>query len=274
MSVTIFKHFAPTKIGLFAKRGLSLTPPIYLNDLFEFAAPVEEPPDNELNAQFDQFVRDEYEKASGWSCLLPFEQFREQREPLRGEYVGAISDVKFLADSPQFFQRALSTFWGVSCFTEAPDNRLMWAHYSDSFRGFVAEFTTNGQDDLDGLAVRWTKFGPLLKVTYQREPPQIVWGGANMMECCCTKHSDWDYEREWRIILPLSVGARIDGTTHRNISFPPETLRRVICGNRMAAEDRERLRRMLSDSIFAHVLLEGAFANPQSQTVQIGALTE
>ena len=273
MSAVVFKHFAPSKISLFLRRGLSLTPPIYLNDAFEFAAPVDPTPEKEVHAWFDRFVRDEYDKASVWTRLLPLEQFREQLEHFRAGYVEAFRCSDFLKVSSHFIWETLRTFWGVTCFTEVPDNRLMWAHYSDSLKGFVAEFATDGEDVLHDIAVRWSKFGPLLKVTYQAPPPRLAWRCSNTMKCCCTKHSDWSYEREWRVVLPMSVGKLRDDTTHRYIQFPPESLRRVICGNQMSSEDRQKLRTMLSESCFAHVSWQIAFPNLETHEIQINSLT-
>ena len=273
MSAVVFKHFAPSKISLFLRRGLSLTPPIHLNDAFEFAAPVAPTPVKEVHAWFDRFVRDEYDKASVWTRLLPLEQFREQLEHFRAEYVEAFRCSDYLKDSSRFIWEALRTFWGVTCFTEVPDNRRMWAHYSDSLKGFVAEFATDGEEVLHDIAVRWSKFGPLLKVTYQAPPPRLAWRCSNTMKCCCTKHSDWSSEREWRVVLPMSVGKLRDDTTHRYIQFPPESLRRVICGNQMSSEDRQKLRTMLSESCFAHVSWQIAFPNLETHEIQINSLT-
>lgn len=86
---------------------------------------------------------------------------------------------------------------GVSCFAERNDNLLMWSHYGDGHRGFCLEFDT--------------KFEPFAsnshRVIYSTEVPEIDPAKAlldtshNMMQSLIvTKSSEWEYEREWRLL--------------------------------------------------------------------------
>lgn len=270
MSATLFKYFPSSAIGLFAKRGFSLTPPIYLNDDFEFAGPVKPPDETERHALFDRFVHDEYENALGGNRLLRLDQFCEKREEFRAGYVAMLSNQKYVLRLSPNLQRDLSAYFGISCFTEVPDSQLMWERYGDSFRGFVAEFATDGEAIVEGTAVRWSKMGPCSKVAYQTDLPCINWRGTNMLECCRIKGIKWADEREWRIVLPLGAGKQIEGTQRRYIPFPAESLRRIICGNRMSDTDKETIRIMLSEHSLAHVSLESVFPNPQTQEIKFG----
>jgi hypothetical protein len=58
---TLFKYFSPTKLADFLRCRVSLTPPKYLNDPFEFAVTREPPDQRELEQLFDRFVKDQYD---------------------------------------------------------------------------------------------------------------------------------------------------------------------------------------------------------------------
>jgi hypothetical protein len=85
---------------------------------------------------------------------------------------------------------------GISCFSECNDNILMWSHYSSHHRGFCLEF--HSDTDL---------FTKAKKVLYSSDIPTIDLcelmlddDFEKVLELFCTKSSDWQYEREWRVL--------------------------------------------------------------------------
>jgi hypothetical protein len=265
--MSLFKHFAPGKVELFVKRRLSLTPPIYFNDDFEFAPPITPPTQEGLTEQFEQFVREEYDK-SEFKGRLPFAEFRRQRETVRGEFLQSVGSENFQAGTSDYLRKGLSKLFGGICFTEVPDNKAMWAHYSDSFGGFVGEFQAGEPFNEKSLIAREMKIGLAIKVTYASKFPILLPNSENAAECFCSKHTHWAYEQEWRVIRPLTDGQSFDGTPHVFIIFPPESLKRIICGHKMSHEHKKALQEMLKAPDMAHVALETTFLDFQSQTVQ------
>ncbi|WP_409439839.1 DUF2971 domain-containing protein [Psychromonas sp. GE-S-Ul-11] len=85
---------------------------------------------------------------------------------------------------------------GVSCFSEANDELLMWAHYADKYQGFCLEFATDNE-----------LFEKAKKVDYVDEIPKLniqsIYAddqSSKILELFCTKSKAWKYEKEWRVI--------------------------------------------------------------------------
>lgn len=88
---------------------------------------------------------------------------------------------------------------GISCFSEAKDNLLMWLHYGGEYKGFCLEFATN-----NGIINN----GKLHKVKYHELPSAVKFlskmirgeGVGALLDLVLTKSSDWEYEKEWRML--------------------------------------------------------------------------
>jgi hypothetical protein len=85
---------------------------------------------------------------------------------------------------------------GVACFTEKPDNLLMWSHYADGGRGMCLAFSTKEK-----------LFEKARKVTYSGSIPSLNLESIlsneqddSLIELYRTKSSHWSYEEEWRVI--------------------------------------------------------------------------
>ena len=91
---------------------------------------------------------------------------------------------------------------GIFCITEKFDIFPMWAHYADEAKGFVVEY-----DNLEKLFHdKETDVLNLLKKVdyYSNERPAVQFSPSHLTELFFSKHEDWKYEREWRVIKPLS----------------------------------------------------------------------
>lgn len=96
----------------------------------------------------------------------------------------------------------------LSCFSETPDNQLMWGHYADGCRGICVEYNLCWLDD-DTEALK-----RLLPVHYTdakkvKEKPTFIHYIEDdpCTSLFITKSNEWSYEKEWRIILPTSFDA-------------------------------------------------------------------
>jgi len=119
MTNGLFKYFSTDqdKLERFTKGQVYLTPPKYLNDPWEFRLRIE-PATEEYLREHAPFLSPEgmaeFRKRTGSGDWLE-EGAEDQRE-------------------------LFSKIIGLVCLTENPLDMLMWAHYGESHKGFVAEF--------------------------------------------------------------------------------------------------------------------------------------
>jgi hypothetical protein len=88
--------------------------------------------------------------------------------------------------------------FGVACFAPEWNMPLMWSHYGDSHKGFCVEYLVRPMSI-------WHTFVQL-PVTYASELPSICLSEALfaphmvLPRLLATKHLDWAYEKEWRLV--------------------------------------------------------------------------
>ncbi|QHD50143.1 DUF2971 domain-containing protein [Vreelandella aquamarina] len=134
----------------------------------------------------------------------------------------------------------------VLCISERNDNVVMWSHYAEEHRGVVLKLRCIDKLDNTLLAAR--------RVDYSRQFPKFPSLGqyvrhltgekplnlaALTWDMAFTKHSDWAYEKEWRVHMPLLNEPPGDGYTL--INEHPSVFGAVYLGCRMTDEDRGRI---------------------------------
>ena len=118
---------------------------------------------------------------------------------------------------------------GVCCFSETNNNLLMWAHYSDSFKGYCLEFSTDREP-----------FNKIKKVTYSNKIPKFDIPsfifedkGDQILDLFLTKAVDWNYEHEWRIMhSEAKTKYSYESESLKAIYFGPKmdfTIKEIIC---------------------------------------------
>jgi hypothetical protein len=105
----------------------------------------------------------------------------------------------------------------ISCFSEVPDNILMWSHYADSHKGICLMFETIKFDTIqfmvfnkEDLEYKTSNLPPdhsgIIKIRYADKLPQaynhLEYNKDKIAPFLLTKSTDWDYEKEWRMLLP------------------------------------------------------------------------
>lgn len=116
----------------------------------------------------------------------------------------------------------------VTCFAEAPDVPLMWAHYADSHRGVCFVFQECLQPTpFFAFDVFYSKDRPIVDVANLRDV-------SSFQKAILVKDSAWSYEAEHRMFdYRKGPGVR---------SFPEECLVGVVLGARISPEDEEYVR--------------------------------
>ncbi len=212
---------------------------IIANNQLHFSTP------REFNDPFDCRIRQTVEGT--------YEQFRERFQQSRSDFIESwrreiapaseqeIEEeierrLKEHYNNP-YFQRRISDYdiamvqnnLGVCCFSSKKDSTLMWSHYADSHKGICLEFEGGGRF-----------FGAALPVHYRLDIPSINFFAPvedRLQACVLTKASDWAYEEEYRMILPMVRG---------NVEYPKELLKGVIFGCKMSREDKDEVVGVLS----------------------------
>lgn len=118
---------------------------------------------------------------------------------------------------------------GIFSLSEACDNILMWSHYANFHNGLCFEYSRDSSsllgDDMYTKPVRYSNHYP--KFAYEEVEHFIGNNKFTIQDpifqaLVYTKYSDWHYEKEWRVIQPV--------TQDRNISLGEITLSAVIFG--------------------------------------------
>ena len=131
---------------------------------------------------------------------------------------------------------------GLLCLSKRSDSILMWSHYSQSHTGFVMGFAVE-KDPLffwNPLVVKYSRKYP--SFSYIKEQEQIITRGVG------TKAFDWRYEKEVRVIKDRP-GPYV---------FKEECLVEVLLGCRSSQDDRIRMTKLLSTTVYREVELKQA----------------
>lgn len=111
----------------------------------------------------------------------------------------------------------------VLCFCERWDGLPMWAHYGDNHRGVCLGF-----QDLPNV----------LKIQYVSELQEynvMLSNGDQLINALRCKAKDWEYEREWRIIVSDPINEVIERV------YSPASLLKVILGSRISADNKQAI---------------------------------
>jgi len=151
---------------------------------------------------------------------------------------------------------------GIFCLTEEPLNLLMWAHYADHHRGVVVEF-----DESNSFFNR--RKGPhddlrhFRRVVYADVRPSAFLSESDAIQVFYCKSTDWAYEKEWRLIVPLTDSSkRIERVGRSQLclfELPADAVRGVLFGCRTDPKIHYQLSTVIrTSSALKHVALSRA----------------
>jgi hypothetical protein len=131
---------------------------------------------------------------------------------------------------------------GICCFSDTHDNELMWAHYGSNYSGVCVGYRP-------GPLIRGLPDNlHLARVSYGIEPPvlsanDVATAQTAALKILSHKKASWTYEREWRVLAPLSErnsnGQRYDIASKGCV-------REVYLGSRISPEHRGMIMSQLS----------------------------
>lgn len=275
----LFKYLDASKLIFLENCLVLLTPPIYLNDPWDFLPKGRVPSEDEILKVWRE-VETDIERSSVTVLPAAF-TLREQQERLQRMRTG-LTSTEFLGRQGRNYQEQISSFVGIVSLTELPLSRLMWAHYAQSHTGFAIELAADDESNYETFVIRGMGNGLFaVKVKYPSSVQQIPLAedSSNVLEVCCSKHPLWQYEEEWRIVAFLRDSTpwpliSDPGCEERRfcVPFKPETLQRVIFGMRMKPEVKQRLSNMLGREEFKHVQKQVTNIDPQTGQMVLSPL--
>lgn len=137
---------------------------------------------------------------------------------------------------------------GIFCMTPICDDIIMWAYYADSHRGTCLKLDISEDTDLFcGLqAVVYQKNMPRRNILGSEQSSQAFW------EAITTKHSDWFYEQEARVIHHRQNGY---------LPFKKKVLKEILFGVYTTQAEINEVKTALCEHGFHDVLLKKARLN-------------
>jgi hypothetical protein len=127
---------------------------------------------------------------------------------------------------------------GIVSFSEVIDSHLMWAHYTNNYRGFAIEF--KGTEITVDLRKDQIARQTLTKVIYPKKIKTIKRDYPFAMHyVLSTKMKHWQYEKEWRIICELTE------KKDRILNYYPEKVKALYVGHQLIDENESAYRLIL-----------------------------
>lgn len=267
----LYKYFSPNLTSVLVNGSVRFSPPRVFNDPFEMRPHISAfSKENIVNAMYDNAMQNavltEYEK------LNPHTKSLTTPESFRAELTEILTAYK--TQLPEFVAQSLTQFietlnenmqeMGIFCLTQNPDSLLMWAHYADSHRGFVIEFDSESPffNQAPGLK---SDMRYLHKVEYSETRPSIVLSEIKDFSSFFTKSDDWKYEKELRMMYPLSDAnaiIEIENDTIHLFNIPKSAIKSVIFGFRTSDIKKDEIRKILSaNEEYKHVKILKANIN-------------
>lgn len=242
MNQIVYKYLPIERLTYLKDELLRFTQPLDLNDPFEWMPVL---PSKEEIISIIEIVAKEN--------LQLIEQKSSSRESRRKniveytkKYKDSIRSVE--NDEPnnfkeQFFTRAITSLGsklGIFSLSRRWNSALMWAHYTNSHKGFCIGFDRNS----DYFNTKGNPLDPtfmIQPVEYNENRIKVpVERGVKINpKVVLTKSKDWKYEEEERIIALLDLANKIIEAKPYNIclfKIPHETISEIIVGAKIESE--------------------------------------
>lgn len=154
--------------------------------------------------------------------------FSSLNDPMEAFYEIALS----IPEELQGTIRSNFSKFALASFTDSPEHILMWAYYASAFFGICLEFDSYRLRHLSQF-----KNEPLLRVNYTDTAPPVVHfhsiGSEKELasKIFCSKRTEWNHEREWRLL------AGEPGKRH----YIDTALKRIYLGPRISQSHTKKI---------------------------------
>jgi Protein of unknown function (DUF2971) len=264
--MALFKYVTPDRVDILTNGEIRFSPPESFNDPFELKPHLpcfgtEEFYRRNFDSPFLKLIEQEYEALPAHLKAVVtkegYAEFVKSKKPELFDETKAFAEEVF----PNVVQFLKENFWdrmGILCLSERPDSLLMWAHYTDSHKGFVIEF--NEQNPFfDQRAFPDDELRHLRKIRYASARPSIALAEIQSLDVFLTKSMEWEYEQEWRMLVRLEHAHRVIKTTLFPIhlfKLPLTAITSLYLGCRSEAQLETEVRHLIqSRDELSHVRL-------------------
>lgn len=290
--MTVYKYVRPERLDIIQNLELRFTQPGALNDLFELrprfetlmAEAIALAELNEAPPDLTRMLREAYSMLPDHQrAHIPLETMEqyvgtymatdEARQATAATLVAIL--LSFRLGAPGLCNSiydVLNHRVGILSLSEVPDNVLMWAHYSDNHRGMLLAFDERHRF-FNRRRSNSDEFYHLRQVRYSSAPPvpDLLSLDGDML--FVTKGLQWAYEREWRMLAPLTEASRsltvAEDVVHL-YSFPPEALLGIAVGAKASPTLERSVREVLrTRPELAHVTVVSATLDQGLQGIRV-----
>jgi hypothetical protein len=227
---------AERAIQILSANSIYLPSPKQLNDPFEFSAKIKQ----DYNDSERQEILDIVSKTRLGLSEEQFDKTTDKRsEMAKTEAFTYIASLELKGVLKYLYE-----FSGVTCLTAHYDDPLLWAHYADSHKGVCLVFNRIGKPcPLIDEALPVIYKDELVELDFFEYLKRSDLFSETIDELFYTKHSKWAYEKEWRVVIPST---RPLTEEERTIAFHPSNLCKIILGDRITVEHRNKIRKIVS----------------------------
>jgi len=281
LPAVLYKYMPAERSTIFDNWLIRFTQPNALNDPFEMRPHIAgystpEKVREIATRRWEEYARERYDamvgECTGHGEPIPFDVFRFRIEHDRTQQIEAASLRASDHNAPMAarIDELMNSNIGVLSLCEHADSLLMWPHYGDSHRGFVIAFDTTApffhqvtppahvKATSEDAAAFTEEYGRLRYIRYQDERPSVVVTEMSF-DNIMTKGKAWEYEREWRMLMPPDY-ADVKGQDSKDLPLylfevPPSTVKAILLGCNAGAD------------LLAHALT--LRARPETQHIRI-----
>ena len=289
--MTLFKYIRPERIDVIENLEIRFTQPDALNDPFEFHPHFESiVSEADVLANLPQTPVDLRPMVAQAYAMLPeaqramlpldaamqaVEAFMATDEARDATAQGLQIFLRSMRDGAapirEAIYRAFNDNVGILSLSEIPDHELLWAHYANSHAGLVLCF-----DEHHGFFNRRRsendEFYFVRRVLYSNRPA-VSMATLDGDALLVTKGTKWAYEREWRMLVPLTDATRsliIGGDTMHLFAFPPDALKGIILGAHATEATKASVQKLLNERAgLRHVQLSQAMLDLDTRSVRV-----
>jgi hypothetical protein len=153
---------------------------------------------------------------------------------------------------------------GMTCFCRTYNNKLLWAHYADQYKGVCLVFNNlkdNNSLLKESMPVIYTDDKIKLKMYdyFFNFDKHIL----DTLMVIMTKSKEWAYEQEWRCLKPSLEPLKNE---ERLVSFPNDGLIKIILGPKIDNEKRKQILKEINKrSFFITVQSHISLTNPEME---------
>ncbi|RUT71543.1 DUF2971 domain-containing protein [Flavobacterium cupreum] len=232
MSKNYYKYLPTSRISYLENELLRFTQASDLNDPFECLP--QKPSIEKLNALIDSLIPTNTNK-------------------MKGKIVREKFDSNFLSNLYETQYGKVNQDIGILSLSKNWKNSLMWAHYTESHKGFCIGFDSQHNFFTNYLCPDKETSKTIREVIYSEkrvEIPMILGQEKLNFEPYITKSLDWKYEEEVRIISTLNSREHLINGKPLDIylfKVPHSAINEIVLGANINVENEEKIRKFASD---------------------------